>query len=115
MMIRYKHLIVLALAAVLTAGCAEMGTTAKSQAPDEAAQAIAAAKAAMKKASEAGGLWRDTGKILKKAEAAAAAGDKAKAVKLATQARRQAELGEAQAHQQQHELQQKAAKGVQPF
>jgi nucleoid-associated protein YgaU len=58
---------------------------------------LAAAEAARKKAASVGGEWRDTGKIIKKAEAALKAGDGAKCVKLANQARRQGEMGYAQA------------------
>lgn len=55
-----------------------------------AADAIADAKIAMKKVDAVGYLWRDTGKILKKAEDAAAKGDNDKALKLARQAEEQA-------------------------
>lgn len=49
------------------------------------------AKVAVKNATAVNYLWRDTGKILKKAEAAANKGDSQKATKLAKQAQQQAE------------------------
>ncbi len=58
--------------------------------------AIADAKISMKKVNKVGYLWRDTGKILKKAEAAANKGDNDKAVKLARQAEEQAKDAYAQ-------------------
>jgi len=61
-----------------------------------AADAISDAKMEMKKVNEVGYLWRDTGKILKKAEAAAAKGDDNSAVKLARQAEEQAKDAYAQ-------------------
>lgn len=45
--------------------------------------AINAAKAAQKEAADLGFEWRDTGKIIKKAEAAAKDGKNQKAIKLA--------------------------------
>ena len=59
--------------------------------------AIAAAKAAQKAAGEVGGEWRDTGKIIKKAEAAAAEGNFADAVKNAKKAEDQGKIGKEQA------------------
>lgn len=64
---------------------------------DAAGDAIAAAKAAQKAAASVGGEWRDTGKIIKAAEEAAAAGDTEKAIELANKAKTQGELGKAQA------------------
>jgi hypothetical protein len=61
-----------------------------------AADAIADAKISMKKVNKVGYLWRDTGKILKKAEAAANKGDNDGAVKLARQAEEQAKDAYAQ-------------------
>ena len=60
------------------------------------ADAITDAKQEMKKVSEVGYLWRDTGKILKKAEAAAAKGDEKTATKLARKAEEQAKDAYAQ-------------------
>ena len=73
------------LALSIAVGCA--GTP---EGGDPAA-AIAAAKAANERAKAEGYEWRDTGKIIKKAEAAMKGGDNAKAIKLADQARKQAE------------------------
>lgn len=73
------------IALSLVVGCA--GTP---EAGDPAA-AIAAAKAANEKAKAENYEWRDTGKIIKKAEEAMKKGDDATAIKLANQARKQAE------------------------
>lgn len=62
--------------------------------------ALAAAKAAQKKAASVGGEWRDTGKIIKEAEAEAEKGDFAAAIKLADKARFQGEMGYQQAMSQ---------------
>ena len=59
--------------------------------------ALAAAKAEIKKADGMGGEWRDTGKLLKKADKAAAKGDFAAAIKLANSAAFQAKMGQEQA------------------
>jgi len=61
-----------------------------------AADAITDAKMEMKKVNEVGYLWRDTGKILKKAEAAASKGDDKTAEKLARKAEEQAKDAYAQ-------------------
>lgn len=61
------------------------------KADSSAADAIAAAKTANKRASNENYEWRDTGKMIKKAEKALAKGDDATAIKLANMARRQAE------------------------
>lgn len=59
----------------------------------EAAQeAIASAKAALKRAQDEGYAWRDTGDLIKKAEAAAGEGKYDQAIELANEARRQSEL-----------------------
>jgi hypothetical protein len=59
--------------------------------------AIAAAKAAQKAANAVGGEWRDTDKIIKKAEKAAADGNFGEAEKLAKKAEAQGKLGKEQA------------------
>lgn len=69
----------------------------ESPAKVEAEAAIAAADAARKKAASVGGEWRDTGKMIKKAEAAMKSGEFDQAIKLATKAEHQGELGYAQA------------------
>ena len=72
-------------------GCATTG-----EAEQTAAEAIAAAKSANADAKAAGYEWRDTGKIIKSAEKALAAGDEDKAKALANKARKQAETAIAQ-------------------
>lgn len=76
----------------LVTGCA---TTGDSGSPAESA--IAAAKAANADAKAVGYEWRDTKKIIGKAEKALADGDDAKAIKLANQAQTQAETAQDQA------------------
>ncbi|MFV2059285.1 MAG: LysM peptidoglycan-binding domain-containing protein [Gammaproteobacteria bacterium] len=83
----FKYLI-LALFVTVVAGC---DSTPDKEQGSSAADAIAAAKAANKRAINENYEWRDTGKIIKKAEKALAGGDDAKAIKLANKARRQAE------------------------
>ncbi|WP_232020247.1 LysM peptidoglycan-binding domain-containing protein [Sulfuriflexus mobilis] len=96
-----KHGALSALVLSVAVGCASTQQEEPAAAPaakDTTCQAeLAAAEAARKKAASIGGEWRDTGKIIKKAKAALKAGDASKCVKLANQARRQAELGYAQA------------------
>ncbi len=70
------------------AGCAGTGPGPEPTA-DDARAAIAAAKAATAKVKKVLYEWRDTGKMIKKAEAALASGDIAKAIKLAKKAERQ--------------------------
>ena len=65
-----------------------------------AESAIAAAKDARKQASSVGGEWRDTGKLLKKAEAMLKEGNYDEAMKLAQEAEAQAMLGYIQATSQ---------------
>ena len=62
--------------------------------------ALAAAKAEIKKAAAVGGEWRDTGKILKEAEKAAAEGNYDTATKMAEKAKFQAIKGQEQAASQ---------------
>lgn len=63
----------------------------------DAALAIEEAKVAYQDADSRGFAWRDTGKMIKQAEKAAADGDQEKAIKLATQAKAQSEAAIAQA------------------
>ncbi len=63
-------------------------------------KAFAEAKMWQKKAASVGGEWRDVGKFLQQAEAAAQKGDFETAVKLAETARFQAEMGYKQALEQ---------------
>ena len=88
-----------------TAAKAEATTVAGAATPAGAGQgdyeaALAAAKAEIGKASAMGGEWRDTGKVLKKAEKAAAEGNYGTATKLADKARFQAIKGQEQAASQ---------------
>ncbi len=82
----------------LITGCATTGENqVATTGPGPAEQAISAAKTAT---AEAKGLhyeWRDTGKIIKKAEKALAAGDEAKALKLANKALAQSQTAIKQA------------------
>lgn len=72
--------------------------------PDAAAQtfaqSVAAAQAEIDKAAKAGFEWRDSRKFLKKADAAAKAGDMAKANKLVAKAKAQGVLAQKQAKDQ---------------
>lgn len=110
-----KMLFVATLTIGLTAlsGCTEQttktDTAVKAEAPAAAPAgssqqgyeaALAAAKAEIKKASAVGGEWRDTGKLLKKADKAAADGDYGTATKLAEKAKFQAIKGQEQAASQ---------------
>lgn len=92
-----KKLVLFGALIFALSGCASTGGDAMAPADAESAKsAIAAAKAAQKKAKKAGSEWRDTGKMIKKAEAALEKKDFAKAVKLANKAKSQGEMGEAQ-------------------
>jgi len=84
-----------------TAGKAAAKSSEKSGDNAAAEAAIAAAESARKKAASIDGEWRDTGKMIKKAQAALKAGDSAKAIKLAKKAENQGKLGYEQAHAQQ--------------
>ncbi|MGA7802269.1 MAG: LysM peptidoglycan-binding domain-containing protein [Gammaproteobacteria bacterium] len=92
-----KYLSVTVFALVVAVGCAtapkeEAAPAPVAQGPSQATtQALAEAKAAIAKMDALDWKWRDTAKIMKKAEAAAAKGDDAKAQKLAKVAQLQAE------------------------
>lgn len=76
----------------LLAGCASTGVeTVSTGTSGEADSAISAAASANAKAKELGFEWRDTHNLIREAEEAAAAGDYAKAINLANEARVQAE------------------------
>ena len=68
-----------------------------------AEKAIAAAKDTVKQANSVGGEWRDTGKMIKKAEALLAEGKTEEAAKMAEEAEAQAMLGYMQATSQKSE------------
>lgn len=102
----------LALVAVLSvgliAGCAsdtqeaapapEPMTTDTSASSAEAKNAIYSAKVKLARAEKLGYAWRDTAKLIKDAEKAAAAGDNDKAIALANQASEQSSDAIAQYH-----------------
>ncbi len=79
----------------LITGCASTEEAADDSSLAE--QAIADAKAANAEAKAVNYEWRDTGKLIKKAEEKLAAGDDAAAIKLANQAEEQANIAVAQA------------------
>ena len=90
-----KHLAACALAAVTG-----LGLSAPALAQADAAdyeKMLRAAEAAQKTAAEAGGEWRDVGKLIKAAKEAAESGAYAKATALANRARQESELGYKQA------------------
>jgi len=82
-------------AIMLTAVCGLIGTHAYAI-DAEVDNAIAEAEAAIEKADSVGFAWRDSGKILKSARAAAADGEREQALELAAQAKFQGEAGYAQ-------------------
>jgi len=93
-----KPFFIVMLALGLVAGCAtESGGYAGGSSSNSAEQAIADAKSANAKAKSMGAEWRDTGKMIKSAEAALAAGDEDKAMSIAAKAQRQAEAAMKQA------------------
>ena len=79
-----------------------LSACASGPAKEEVEATIKAAKAENAAAKKAGFLWRDAGKILKKAEHALKAGDTAKAMKLAKMAKFQGEQAQKQAKEQVH-------------
>ncbi len=96
-----KKIAMLAAAATLMLGaCATAPTVSK----DDAMAAISAAKTEQGKAKKVNYEWRDTGKIIKKAEEAMKKEDYATAVKLANKAKTQGMLA-----QQQYQDQKNAA------
>lgn len=82
------------VAVVATLG---MSGTALADSKSETEAAIAAAVAAQKAAAKVGGEWRDTGKMIKKAQAAAAEGNFGNAIEIAKKAEAQGRLGKEQA------------------
>ncbi|MEJ2359833.1 MAG: LysM peptidoglycan-binding domain-containing protein [Gammaproteobacteria bacterium] len=86
---------VMALVLTVAVGCSstsEQGTSSE----QAAKEAIAAAKAAYAKALKADWAWRDTGKMIKKAEKDLAAGKYDEAIKIANKARDQGNFAVAQ-------------------
>jgi hypothetical protein len=90
----YKSLKQLLLAASIATFTAVASTSAFAA---DAAKAIADAKEARQQASSVGGEWRDTGKMIKKAEELLAAGKAEEAEALAREAETQGMLGYMQA------------------
>ncbi len=93
-----RNLALACIFAGLYAGTANAEAEANYEAEFKAT--IEKAEDARKKASAVGGEWRDTGKVIKKAEVAAKKGDYGTALKLANDAYRQGELGYQQAMSQ---------------
>lgn len=92
---KIKQLSIILLTASLATGCAsqqKQEETTANTGPSAASVAIANAKAAVKKAKSLGYVWRDSGKMIKKAEKAAKKGNEGKAIKLANKARSQGEM-----------------------
>jgi hypothetical protein len=74
-------------------GCAAVAETSAKAVPTMASSPIDAAKSKLSEASKAGCAWRDTKKMIKKAEALKAAGKIDKANALAAKATMQSENG----------------------
>lgn len=94
-----KLFAILLLTTGVTVGCSAQPE--KPSMSPEAASAIKSAHDANKKAKAVGYEWRDTGKLLKKAEEAAKKGDNEAAIKMANKAKSEAMLAV-----KQHELEQ---------
>ena len=82
----------------LVSGCASNSANGGSKASSDATAAITNANDAIKVAKGNNWIWRDTEKFVKQASEAAAAGDNAKAIKLANKAQFQAEAAVKQYH-----------------
>jgi hypothetical protein len=95
-----KPLLILAASALFAVGCASQppATQATSEAAtgEQATAAIAAAKQSVGQAAAVDYEWRDSGKLIKEAEAAAKDKDYAQAVKLADEANQQGQVAVAQ-------------------
>lgn len=91
-----KFTSLVAMVFLVAVGCSSTSDSGGTSAEDAAKAAIAAAKEASNQAKAVGNEWRDTGKLIKKAEEALAAGDYDKATSLANKAKRQAENAVAQ-------------------
>ncbi len=91
-----KTLLLTALIAVFSTGY----MTSANSGDMSAEASIAAAKEAQKQARSVGGEWRDTGKMIKKAEKLLKEGKAKKAAKLAQEAEAQGMLGYMQATSQ---------------
>jgi len=87
-------------AGVALASVLMLGNAYASSSEAEYKSALNEAKTALNNAKKVQFLWRDSGKILKKADKAAKSGDFAKATKLANKAKRQGELALLQSKEQ---------------
>ena len=97
-----KFLGVVTLAVGLATGCSSTSST-DTMAKDNnqgVERIISIAKAELAEAEKGGYAWRDTGKFIKQAEKALAAGDTAKATSLASKALEQSQLAEKQSIEQ---------------
>ena len=94
-----KHLVGIVLSALIVTGCASSGGGSAGSSDAESAymQAMSEAKKSLNDAHKLNNVWRDSGKILKKADEAAKKGDFETATKLALKAKRQGELAIKQA------------------
>ncbi len=97
-----KIFVGITLATVLLSGCANYGSSDNSATATKADfnTALIAANKSLKAAAHANYVWRDSGKILKKAAKAAKKGDFKTAVKLANKAKRQGDMAVAQSKDQ---------------
>ncbi|HHH38257.1 MAG TPA: SoxXA-binding protein [Sedimenticola sp.] len=93
-------MLILAAFMIGGAGIAVAGESGDTMAA-EAEKAIAAAEEAQKMAASVDSEWRDVGKFIKKAKAAAKKGDYGDAIKLANKAKEQSDLGYEQGISQQ--------------
>lgn len=90
------YLGVITLVVSLATACSTTENKAVNVTAASVEQSIADAKAALKEAEKGGYAWRDTGKFIKQAEEAAAAGELEKASSLSHKALEQSELAEKQ-------------------
>ena len=98
-----KPILLVMLVLGLLAGCASTPDTGMSD-QATAEQAIADAKASNAQAKKMNAEWRDTGKMIKKAEEALSKGDFEKAITLANQAQRQGKMAQTQAKDEEARL-----------
>jgi len=99
----FKYASLTALVLGVAVGCSSTSQEGACT-PQQAKDAIAAAKAANERAKAVRNEWRDTGKIIKEAEKAEADGKCEDAVNLANKARRQAENAVAQEESERQRL-----------
>ena len=96
---KLKRILTLTSAAILSVALVTAcGKNVKSGNSADAASAISAAEATIKKAGSLKWIWRDTAKDLKKAKAAQKKGDNATAIKFANKAKAHANIAIQQYH-----------------